>query len=135
MTPNDTVGRMLHTFSATAYEIAEYSYKNLNELGLISIGDPTTKQLRWETIELSKTGLGSNRNIINYNAVSLRFEGLIPGDKLYIKVEDKNESYDLDVIIGATGSYIIDLEAGVTVSAVRFIDSPTDNINVDAGRV
>jgi hypothetical protein len=126
---------MLHTFSATACEIAEYSYKNLNELGLISVGDPTTKQLRWETIELSKTGLGSAKNIINYNAVSLRFEGLIPGDKLYIKIEDKSESYDLDVIIGATGSYIIDLDAGVTVSAVNFIDSPTDNITVDAGRV
>lgn len=135
MTPNDTVGRMLHTFNATACEIAEYSYKNLNRLGLISVGDPTTKQLRWETIELSKTGLGSTKNIINYSAVSLRFEGLIPGDKLYIKVEDKDESYDLDVIIGATGSYIIDLDAGVTVSMVNFIDSPTDNINVDAGRV
>jgi hypothetical protein len=91
--------------------------------------------LRWETVELSKTGLGSRKNSINYNAVSLRFEGLIPGDKLYVKVEDKNGSYDLDVIIGVTGSYIIDLDAGVTVSAVKFIDSPTDNVNVDAGRV
>ena len=136
MTPNDTVGRMLHTFNATACEIAEYSYKNLNELGLISVGDPTTKQLRWETIELSKTGLGSNRNIINYNAVSLRFEGLIPGDKLYINDGIlRNGSYGFNVVIGVTGSYIIDLDAGVTVSTVNFIDSPTDNINVDAGRV
>lgn len=136
MTPNDTTGRMLHTFNATACEIAEYSYKNLNELGLISVGDPTTKQLRWETIELSKTGLGSNRNIINYNAVSLRFEGLIPGDKLYINDGIlRNGSYGFNVVIGVTGSYIIDLDAGVTISTVNFIDSPTDNVNVDAGRV
>ena len=147
LTPNDTVGRMLHTFNATACEIAEYSYQNLNELGLISVGDPTTKQLRWETVELSKTGLGSTTNIINYNAVSLRFEGLIPGDRLYINDgitrvinrDNNNASTEtmvgFNVTIGATGSYIVDLEAGVTISTVHFIDSPTDNINVDAGRV
>jgi len=30
LSPNDTLGRMLHTFSCTAYEIAEYNHKNLN---------------------------------------------------------------------------------------------------------
>jgi hypothetical protein len=43
LSPNDTLGRMLHTFNASACEIAEYTYKNLSELGLISIGDPTMK--------------------------------------------------------------------------------------------
>lgn len=35
MTPNDTLGRMLHTFTATAYEIAEYNFVNLNNYGFI----------------------------------------------------------------------------------------------------
>jgi hypothetical protein len=26
LTPNDTLGRMLHTFNGTAYEIAEYNF-------------------------------------------------------------------------------------------------------------
>jgi hypothetical protein len=30
LSPEDKLGRMLHTFSGTAYEIAEYSYENLD---------------------------------------------------------------------------------------------------------
>jgi hypothetical protein len=35
LSPNDTVGRMLHTFNSTAYEIAEFNYKNLNTYNFI----------------------------------------------------------------------------------------------------
>lgn len=35
LSPNDTLGRMLHTFNCTAYEIAEYNYTNLKEKGFI----------------------------------------------------------------------------------------------------
>ena len=85
MTPNDTLGRMLHTFTATAYEIAEHNYENLAAYGLINVGDPTVEQLRWETVKLDQAGIGApGQNILNYKAVSLHFEGMIPGDKLYI---------------------------------------------------
>ena len=43
LAPNDTVGRMLHTFSATAYEVAEYDYNNLNKYNMISIEEPSTE--------------------------------------------------------------------------------------------
>lgn len=35
LTPNDTLGRMLHTFNTTAYEIAEYSFENLQKYGFM----------------------------------------------------------------------------------------------------
>jgi hypothetical protein len=35
LAPNDTLGRMLHTFSATAYEIAELSNTNLETFGIV----------------------------------------------------------------------------------------------------
>lgn len=35
LSPTDTVGRMLHTFSCTAYEVKEYSYDNLVNLNFI----------------------------------------------------------------------------------------------------
>ena len=35
LTPNDQVGRMIHTFNATAYEIADLSYDNLCKLNII----------------------------------------------------------------------------------------------------
>lgn len=142
MAPNDTVGRMLHTFSATAYEIADYTYKNLSELNLISVGDPTTKQLRWETVELDKAGIGQEgKNILRYKAVSLRFEGMIPGDKIYINDgitridDDGTNTLGFYVTIGVTGSYIINLESGIEVSAVWFAGSPADNKNTSSGLV
>lgn len=33
--PNDTLGRMIYSFSATGYEVAECSYKNLYAMGLV----------------------------------------------------------------------------------------------------
>lgn len=36
LSPNDTLGRMLHTFSATAYEIEEYTFNNLQKYSFIS---------------------------------------------------------------------------------------------------
>lgn len=171
MTPNDTVGRMLHTFTATAYEIADFNYENMADLGLISTQDPTTEQLRWETIELNQDGLGGEDNILNYVAVALRFEGMVPGDRLWIddgeiktqlvyntetgeyvnealyveQVFDKitgepildengQETYQAvtgyEVTIGATGSYIVDLNLGATIQKVNFRGSP-DNANAD----
>lgn len=129
MAPNDTVGRMLHTVTGTAVEIANWSYSGLREYGFIQIEDPTTKQIRWETIQLDKTGIGSVDNILNYRAVALRFEGMVPGDKIYINDGIKrNGVYGLEVVIGATGYYEIDLSAGLEISSVCFSGS-YDNIN------
>ena len=38
LTPNQTLGRMIYEFSATAYEVAEYNLENLNKYGIIDIG-------------------------------------------------------------------------------------------------
>ena len=135
---------MLHTFSATAYEIAEYTYDNLTKYGLISTGDPTVKQLRWETVDFNKSGIENNVNILKYKAVSLHFEGMVPGDKLWIDdgIERDYATTDADgnvtgtylrrgygVTIGATGSYIVDLGVGASIESVVFGGSP-DNQNV-----
>lgn len=54
LTPEEKTGRMLHTFSATACEIAEYTHDNMNKYGIISIGDPQHKSLRFESIRLAE---------------------------------------------------------------------------------
>lgn len=36
LTPNDTLGRMLHTFSCTAYEIDSYNFETLHKYGFIN---------------------------------------------------------------------------------------------------
>ena len=37
LTPLDNLGRMLHSFNCTAYEIAEYNYENLKTFNLIKL--------------------------------------------------------------------------------------------------
>lgn len=115
MSPNDTVGRMLHTFTATAVEIEEFNYAGLETYNFIQITDPTVKQIRWETIKLDESKV--NTNLLNYKAISLRFEGLVPGDKLTLVQENGKQ---IDIIIGATGSYEIDVSAGLVISSVQF---------------
>lgn len=39
LTPNNTVGRMLYSFFATAYEVLENTIENLNEVNIIDIGE------------------------------------------------------------------------------------------------
>lgn len=138
LSPTDSLGRMLHTFSSTAYEIADYNYKNLEKFNLITTEDPSTEQLRFETIELIKNGIADDDNILNYNAVSVRFEGMIPGDKIWIDdgivrgPDPQVTGYN--VVIGVTGSYVIDLENNVSISKISFQGSP-DNVKDEDGTV
>ena len=57
------------------------------------------------------------KNLLKYPALSLRFEGMIPGDKIHIEdgIQRDSNNTGYDVVIGTTGSYIIDLEDGITV--------------------
>ena len=54
LAPEEKTGRMLHTFSSTAYEIAECTYDNLNTHGIITIDDPQYQSLRWESLRLAE---------------------------------------------------------------------------------
>lgn len=53
LSPNEQLGRMLHTFSTTASEIAEYNYKNLGKYDLTKIKEPNTVQLKWHTVKVA----------------------------------------------------------------------------------
>jgi hypothetical protein len=82
LAPNDQVGRMLHTFTSTATEIAAYSYDNLRKYGLLLDSEIEERQLFWETINLKD--IHTTDNILQYQAVALRIDGAIPGDKFWI---------------------------------------------------
>lgn len=78
MSPNDTVGRMLHTFSSTAYEVADFNYSNLIELGFISLEIDIVDLLDWHTIELE--GCPANTELLpsNVSAKTVRFDDMPP---------------------------------------------------------
>ena len=129
LSPTDSVGRMLHTFSCTAYEIAEFGHDGLVNYNLLSGSEPNQKQMRWETVEFAKDGMveSNKENLLSYPAVSLHFEGMMPGDRVYINdgIARPNTGYDKGYVItiGATGIYNIGEREGVTISQVSFLDS------------
>ena len=48
LTPQDKLGRMLHQFTATAYEIADYSFENLKKYNLVVEDYIETRQLTFK---------------------------------------------------------------------------------------
>lgn len=131
MTPNDTLGRMLHTFNATAYEVAEYNYSNLSSFGFIHLEDPEVAQLRFETIDLGQGYFvqqedGSKKFVYIYgNGVKInthpiytvRLTDLAPGDRLILQFANRD---NMTIQIGITGSYYVDL--GTAITAIKFAD-------------
>lgn len=53
LTPIDSVGRMLHTFNCTAYEMYNYDYNNLLDFNFINVYVEQEEQLRMLTVELT----------------------------------------------------------------------------------
>lgn len=115
LAPNDTLGRMLHTFTATAYEIAEFSWNNLKNYDFIYTSSPVTRQIRWETKQIAD--FDANENMIDYEAVAIKFEGMVPGDELLITSKENNVPEQ--IIIGITGYYEININANITITSVR----------------
>lgn len=125
LSPNDTLGRMLHTFSATGYEIAKYTMANLAEYKLIDTQDNFTMQTRWVSIdliekykELHKQGVDDD-DLIQLNSqlfYSITLSDMVPGTIFYITeigstIGDDTATHS--IMIGATGSYQLSSENSV----------------------
>lgn len=93
LTPIDTLGRMLHSFSCNAYEIADYTDDGMRDQGILKIQNYTPNLLTFETISLR----GLEGNILPREAHILYFDGLTNGMKLSI---DNKE-----IIIESSGIY------------------------------
>lgn len=61
LTPNNTVNRMIYSFSATAYEVLENTLENLDEYGIINIGESSSIASLTEL----ETSFGQIRGLIN----------------------------------------------------------------------
>lgn len=117
LSPSDQLGRMLHTFSCTAYEIADFDYNSLKEFGLLTIEDKITEaEYEWFTSNV-KTLINSEYLIVdddneNYYNVDIgnnqlfSFEciNFAPGDKIRITTE--SNPIPMIITIGQTGTYI-----------------------------
>jgi hypothetical protein len=54
---------MLHTFSCTAYEIADHTFENLRKYGMMMDEYLETRNLNFHTVKLHEQKLGSVANL------------------------------------------------------------------------
>ena len=99
LTPNDTLGRMLHSFQCTAYEIADLTFDNLQKYGMLMDNYLETRNLKTFTKSLYTT---SNGKLTNLKACRATVKAL-PGTELYFKLNEDEVKQSLT--IGPTGSY------------------------------
>lgn len=119
LTPNDTLGRMLHTFNCTAYEIAEYNFSSLISLGLVSLPSSNTTNLKIGQIQPRALMLMNEQDrrikypdfLVNGNILSVpsifraNITEAIPGTVVGFNFADGNEIVRVE--IGGTGSYYV----------------------------
>jgi len=117
MTPEDHLGRMIHSFTSTGYEIAELNYENLIYYGILNTVLPTLTMNQWATKDINKI-LYRNQKIADgddtgfYKIIDVKdetwshfsCEGFAPGDiiRIYFGIES------IDITVGATGAYTFD---------------------------
>ena len=101
LTPNDTLSRMLHTFSCTAYEIDDFTFDNLRKYGMLMAESIETRDLQFYTLDLS-SGSG---HFYNLNAAMATVRGSYG---TVFKYRLQNDSIAIACAIGSTGTYVFD---------------------------
>lgn len=127
--PDDKLSRLLHTFSGTAYEIADCSYDNLNAYDIMTVKETEfTTAMLWASIELATT---EDKELdLRYNkygdiyyaagellpvgkiATTVRFNDMTPGSVVSITQNGKAQN----IVIGSTGSY--EVNTGVAITSI-----------------
>lgn len=117
--PTDSLGRMLHTFNCSAYEMSEPTYDNLISFGILAPEDNTIQTMRWKTVDIRQAiidnansekpkdyiqlnfgmNLGVNTELAVY---TLDFEGMTPGSYFLL---GEGPTASTKFYIGVTGSY------------------------------
>lgn len=140
LSPTDGLSRMLHTFSATAYEIADFNNKNLGYYNLIDLKEQGKTQTRWISVDIQKAVqelvestaakngvtaaealsslIGQKIELLTRSAKTLQFVDMLPGAQV---VFDKSLQ---TIQMGVTGSYSYDLPAGATMKSCQYIIGP-----------
>lgn len=105
LSPNDTLGRMLHTFSSTAYEIAEYNFENLKAFGFAMEDYIETRTLRVNQIDLNNPPA----EMVSNGVISLPaavFVSISAAPRTLFRYDLQNIATSGQNATGLTGTYI-----------------------------
>lgn len=126
LTPKAELGRMIHEFSCTAYEIADFNYQSLLSLGILSINEINEIEQQWFSRKINELLIDKNYNantkyydidLENKDVNGFQCTGFAPGDKIRILV--KGEAVPTEITIGTTGTYIYD--EGKTIVSISIL--------------
>lgn len=107
LSPEDKTSRILHSFTATAYEVAPCDYQTLIDYEIIDTTEENIVQLRWETVPLSTTTFLDDSRYTqvgdiyyargallanNRTARTVSFTDMQPGSMVYILTADNFRS-------------------------------------------
>lgn len=111
MTPQDPLGRMLHQFTCTGYEIAELTYDNLKAFGIVDETVPNIYETHWGATDINhlfdtepdedgwyKIETGSTA------ITGIDISDFAPGDQIKIVYNDAGSDSTFIYTIGVTGT-------------------------------
>lgn len=158
LSPNDTLGRMIHTFSSTAYEVGDYNITNLINLKLIKVPSRINKNVRVAQINCAVAAaamqegtleqiypnlMGKNDGSLigfssNIQAHQLKITEATPGTIITFEFRDGNYQ---KIQIGNTGTYNLQIDDpyvqniycdtwdDMKISYLYYFDKATDSFN------
>ena len=134
LTPKTELGRMIHEFNCTAYEVADFDYTSLLELGLLTVQDLIGEDYQWYSKNIKDlfSGVVSTNGFYQIDlqeksVISVSCSGFTPGDQIKLVLE--NNSTPLIINIGQTGSYIYKGEANIVNLSIKPIKKNTDDVS------
>lgn len=131
LSPIDSLGRMLHNFTCTAYEIADITYENLVLYNILHVADTSLTVSHFSSSKVPvDIPEDADRISIADNVSGFILKDFMPGDIVYITIEGEDEP--IEVTIGATGYLDYTYESRQIIN-VSYLPNQDKNLNrVDA---
>lgn len=110
LSPNDTLSRMIHTFSSTAYEIAEFNFDNLIKYGFVENHTIDNRVMVLASIPLTGTNYRTQQNYLSNfkdGVWQAEFIGVEPGTVFHLKFLNGNGT--VPIRIPSNGYYKVNI--------------------------
>ena len=136
LTPNDTVGRMLHSFSCTAYEIADYSFANLKYYKFITSPFGDNRDLKVAQIRLAD--IPPEFAIVNGlitlpDAYFANITEATPGTLIGFDFVDGTNLNEVE--IGGTGCYYVPFKTDKALKYIKLLGNPSNPGSWDGAKL
>lgn len=125
LSPMESLGRMLHTFNSTAYEIADYTFENLKLYGILREAKSENRTMKFVQVNLSELSI-NNVYCPGYNMYHVYITNASPGTQYTLSFNELTENNLVTYTIGITGSLYLDVDT-YPVSTITKVSGDVNN--------